>query len=57
MMEQLADVYNSLFAQIAHPCDKTAPPCRGNTQQYPKVLFQKVLKQVNEIIWVTLFIY
>ena len=40
-MEKLADVYSSLFA---HQSDETAPPCRGNTQQYPKVLLQKVNK-------------
>ena len=44
-MEKLADVYSSLFAQITHQKDETAPPCRGNTQQYPKLLLQKVYKQ------------
>ena len=45
-MEQLVDVYSSLFAQITHRNDETAPPCHGNTQ-YPKILLQKVRKSIK----------
>ena len=46
-MEKLADVYSCLFAQITHQSDETAPPCHGNTQQYPKLLLQKVNKLIS----------
>lgn len=41
MMEELAAVYSSLFA------DETSPPGHGNTQKYPKILLRKVGNAIN----------